>query len=107
MIDSLYGKFVSTVAAERRMPADAVKQLADGRIYTSQEAKDSGLIDDIGYLEDAIEQARKLANLERARVIAYARPEEYRATIYSLNLINIDVGEMVRPGVTFLYMWWP
>ncbi len=107
LIDSLYGKFVSTVASERRMSADAVQKLADGRIYTSQEAKASGLIDDIGYLEDTIEQAKKLANLEHAKIITYARPEEYRATIYSLNIINIDAGEMIRPGVTFLYMWWP
>jgi len=84
-----------------------VRQLADGRIYTSQEAKDAGLIDDIGYLEDALMQARKLANLERAKIVTYLRPGEYRSNIYSMNLININLGDLAGPGVRFTYLWWP
>jgi len=107
MIDSIYGRFVSIVAAERKLPVDKVKQLADGRIYTSEEAKTSGLIDGIGYLEDAIEMAKKQANLTQARVVTYSRPGEYRPTIYSLNLINIDMSDVAEPGVKFMYIWMP
>jgi protease-4 len=107
MIDSIYGRFVNIVAAERKLPVDKVKQLADGRIYTSEEAKTSGLIDGIGYLEDAIEMAKKQANLTQARVVTYSRPGEYRPTIYSLNLINIDMSDVVEPGVKFMYIWMP
>jgi protease-4 len=107
MIDSLYGKFVSVVADERKMVPERVRQIADGRIYTSLEAKDKGLIDGIGYLEDSIEKAKGLANLTQAQVVTYSRPGEYRANIYSRNLININVGELSRPGVTFAYLWFP
>ena len=107
MIDNLYGKFVGVVAAERKMDPDRVRQLADGRIYTSQEAKDEGLIDDIGYLEDAFTQARKLANLEHAKIVTYLRPGEYRSNIYSMNLININLSDLGGPGIRFSYLWWP
>jgi protease-4 len=107
MIDSMYGRFVSVVAHERKMAPERVRQLADGRIYTSQEAKDAGLIDTIGYLEDAFTQARTLANLKQATVITYLRPGEYRPNIYSMNLININLGDAAGPGVRFTYLWLP
>ena len=72
-----------------------------------QEALDAGLIDGIGYLEDSLEQARKLANVERASVVTYFRPGEYRANLYSLNLVNIDMSALAEPGMNFLYVWWP
>lgn len=107
IIDTLDGRFVGLVADERKLPRDTVKRLADGRIYTSQQAQDAGLIDGIGYLDDALEQAKKLANLERASVVTYVRPGEYRANMYSLDLINIDMGALAEPGMHFLYVWWP
>ena len=107
LIDTLDGRFVGVVAAERKLPLDVAKKLADGRIYTSQEALDSGLIDGIGYLDDAFIQARKLANIERASIVTYLRPGEYRANLYSMNIINIDMNGFVVPGTRFLYVWWP
>jgi protease-4 len=107
VVDSLQERFVNTVVEGRSLPPDTVKKLADGRIYTSQEAKTAGLLDGIGYLDDAIDQVKKLAGLEQARVVTYIRPGEYRANLYSVNLISIDMGEMVQPGVSFMYLWWP
>lgn len=107
MIDSLYGRFVGLIADERKMAPERVRQFADGRIYTSQEAKDAGLIDDIGYLDDAFVQARKLTNLERATIVTYLRPGEYRPNIYSMNVININFGDLAGPGVKLAYLWWP
>jgi len=106
-IDSLYGRFTGLVAEERRMTPDAVKKMADGRIFTSREAQAGGLIDGIGYLEDAIELAKKKAGLPEAKVVTYFRPGEYRNNIYSMNLINIDLGDLADPGAKFLYLWWP
>ena len=107
MIDSMYGCFVDVVAEGRKMAPERVRQLADGRIYTSREAKDAGLIDRIGYLEDAFTQARTLANLDQATVVTYLRPGEYRPNIYSMNLININFGDLAGPGVRFAYLWLP
>jgi protease-4 len=107
LIDSLQGRFVATVAESRKMPLETVKRLADGRIFTSQEAQAAGLIDGIGYLDDAIVQARGLAHLEKASVVTYIRPGEYRANLYSLSFVNIDMGELAGPGTHFMYLWWP
>ncbi len=109
MIDSMYGRFVGIVAEERNMATERVRQLADGRIYTSQEAKDGGLIDSIGYLEDAFTQAKTLAGLKQATIVAYQRPGEYRPNIYSMNmnLINLSLGDIAGPGVRFTYLWLP
>ncbi len=107
VIDSLFGRFADTVAEGRKLSPGAVNQVADGRIFTSQEAKAAGLIDGIGYLEDALETAKKEAGLSRARVVMYRRPGDYRPTIYSMSLINIDLGELLEPGMKFMYLWWP
>ena len=109
MIDSMYGRFTGLVAEERKLAPERVRQLADGRIYTALEAKDAGLIDGIGYLEDAFTQARSLAHLEQATIVTYGRPGEYRPNIYSLsmNLINLNLGELAGPGLKFTYLWMP
>jgi protease-4 len=51
-----------------------MRRLADGGVFTAQEAKDYGLIDEIGYLEDAVAEALRRVGLEKANVIAYDRP---------------------------------
>jgi protease IV len=106
-IDSLYGRFTGLIAEERKLTPDAVRKMADGRIFTSAEAKSGGLIDGIGYLDDAVELAKKQANLSQAEVVTYFRPGEYKANIYSLSLINLELGDLADPGAKFLYLWWP
>lgn len=51
-----------------------VRRLADGGVFTADQAKQFGLIDQIGYLDDAIREAKSLAGLTEARVIMYNRP---------------------------------
>ena len=52
-VDELHARFTSLVVLHRGLPAERVKALADGRIYTARQALGHKLIDDIGYLEDA------------------------------------------------------
>ena len=54
LVDEAYDQFVGIVADGRNMSVKDVKKLADGRIYTAQQAKNNGLIDEIGTLEDAV-----------------------------------------------------
>lgn len=54
LVDEAYEQFVGIVADGRNMTVKEVKKLADGRIYTAQQALDNGLIDRIGTLEDAV-----------------------------------------------------
>ncbi len=113
LIDRFYGRFVELVARSRKMDEARVRSFADGRIYTAGEALSLGLIDQIGYLEEAIAAARTAAGLTEARVVTYHRPRQYRATIYSAaeppgpTASLPDLARMVVSGPKFLYLWWP
>jgi protease IV len=113
LIDGFYGRFVGLVAQSRKIDEARVRAFADGRIYTAGEALSLGLIDQVGYLEDAIAVARSAAGLTEARVVIYHRPRQYRATIYSstdappVSAGLPDLARMVVSGPRFLYLWWP
>lgn len=63
IVDQMYDQFVDVVAAGRKMDRQNVRQLADGRIYTGIQARDLGLVDDLGNLYDAIDGAAKMAGI--------------------------------------------
>jgi len=63
LIDDMYGQFVRDVAAGRKMSESAVRTLADGRVFTGLEAKNVGLVDDLGTLQDATAAAAKMAGI--------------------------------------------
>ena len=74
LIDSMYGQFVKAVAAGRKMDEGAVRQLADGRVFTGQEARNNGLIDEIGTLQDAVTAAAKMAHISgEPRIVSPAK----------------------------------
>jgi len=102
VINSYYRSFVDVVAQGRHMDLQAVQRVADGRIYTAAQAKDLGLVDSLGYLDDAINLAKKKAGLEEVTVVRYQHPDSYRPNIYSG---FPDFSWAVTPQ--FLYMWWP
>lgn len=84
IIDSLYDQFVTVVENGRpNLNKEEIRRLADGRIYSSLQAKEAGLIDEIGYLEDAIDLAKKEAGIEEATVVTYHRAGGYKPNIYS------------------------
>jgi protease-4 len=117
MVDQFYDRFVAVVAAGRQLPETQVRAIADGRVYSAAQAKEMKLIDEIGYLDDALRRAKELAGIADAKVIAYDRTARDGSTIYAatpripseisvklevpgLNLLN-------HPGATFLYLWHP
>jgi protease-4 len=115
MVNSFYGQFVQVVAEGRHMSEEQVRSLADGRIYTGVEARKLGLVDEVGYLEDAIHAAMDLACIKDAAIIAYDKCDGYRGSIYAaapripseINL-KLDLPGLTGPGGTgFLYLWEP
>ncbi|NDJ36259.1 MAG: signal peptide peptidase SppA [Chloroflexi bacterium] len=63
IIDDLHEDFIDVVAEGRDMSRSEVAMLADGRIYTGQQAVEVGLVDAIGYLDDAIAHAGELGGI--------------------------------------------
>jgi protease-4 len=116
MIDDLDKRFLEVVTAARH-PSDAqIKTFSDGRILSAREAQDLGLVDRLGYISDAVEEAKALAKIKQAKLVTYARPRQYRNNVYSVygppnepSFLGLDPGWLseVSPGVNFLYMWAP
>lgn len=115
VIDDMHRRFVALIVRERRLPEEKVRELADGRIFTAEQARALGLVDRVGYLDEALGAARGAARVSEARVVMYHRPREYRASIYSsaraaepLEASLAQLSSLVLgPGPRFLYLWWP
>ena len=105
------------LAEQFHLNAAQIRKLADGRIYAGPQAKEVGLVDEIGYLDDAIALAKQQAGLAEARVVIYRRPGEYRPNIYARllggggglsSLATLDLMGLVRSGSPqFMYLWMP
>jgi protease-4 len=114
MIDQFYGQFVKVVATSRHLPEDRVRALADGRIFTGMEAKELGLVDHVGYLEDAIATAMCMAHVKDAAIVAYDRCDGYRGSIYAslpkipseIN-VKLNLPGLGKGGAMFMYLWEP
>jgi protease-4 len=74
MIDETYNYFVDIVSEGRNLEREKVLQLADGRIYSGTQAKNAGLVDELGYLQDAIDDTARLANTSDPQVLLYENP---------------------------------
>jgi protease IV len=78
LVDNVHSQFVAAVAKGRGMKEVQVRKLADGRVYSGAQAKELGLIDQFGTLEDAIELAAKRGGIEGEPAIYTSRPEQER-----------------------------
>ncbi len=116
VLDQMQERFIGLVRERRTgISPEAVRTIADGRIFTADQALQLGLVDRIGYLQDTIDRATLRAGVARARVIMYRRPEEFAENIYSaarlrptqMNLVNFDFGALRMFTPQFLYMWLP
>lgn len=63
IVQGFYESFLQRVATGRKMSRDAVHQVAQGRVWTGAQAKDRGLVDELGGLEQALADARRRAGL--------------------------------------------
>ena len=70
-VDADYERFLEIVSKGRKLPKDKIRAIADGRILTAAEAKELGLVDAIGYSEDAEAQLVKMAKAKDIRIVRY------------------------------------
>ncbi len=110
LINPAYERFVEVVDEGRpTLDVNEVKEVADGGIYSAKEALKEELIDDIGYLDDAIDLVKSLAGIDKAQVVEYRRPFSL-AGFLSLqnkkNILQFDramLYELSTPQL--LYLW--
>jgi len=116
LTDRLGVRFVDLVAKHRKLEPAIIAEIATAQIYLSYEALELGLVDEIGYLENAVLQAKKLAQLpEDAKVVVYRRTEYPDDNIYNtstsygggdVSLISLKLpGSLSHIRTGFYYLW--
>lgn len=97
IIDNMYGQFKAAVAEGRKIPVEKVQELAQGKIYTGQQALEAGLIDQLGTLYDAIDEAKKLAGLpDDAKVIWPYKEESFLQELFQSKAAEGLLGELAK-----------
>jgi protease-4 len=119
MTDKLARRFLDLVAQHRRIDATGMTEIASAKVYLADEAQRLGLVDRVGYLNDAVDEARRLAGLGKdAKVVVYRREKYENDTIYNMQstwtggderLTLIDLGlpasEASEVTTGFYYLW--
>jgi protease IV len=112
ILDESFQRFVNVIAENRPdLDYQSVRTLATGQIYTAEQARKNGLVDEIGYEEDAIEYLQERLSLDKARVVRY----QTRPSLLSLVTGTIEarqpesewrtVMEATVPQVMYYCSW--
>ena len=92
-------------------PDPVVQKIADGRIYSGKQAKENGLVDELGGLDDAIKEAAKLSQITDYTVVEYSRPvslsEKFLQFKTNINLlgVNLDLKKAQDAKPSLKYQW--
>ena len=117
LTDTLGRRFVELVKLHRKLDDDRLKVIADARIFLADAALETGLIDGVGYLSDAIAAAKKIADLSpEARVVTYRRSDYADDNIYNpltsraggdpMALVDLgSIGALFALDAGFYYIW--
>jgi len=91
-----------------------LRAAADGRVYTAPQALKLGLIDALGYFEDAFGRARELAALKSAKLVSYTYFPKTKTNVYAGRLgdfspLDAKVLESMLAALKtgFYYLWLP
>ena len=76
MVTRIYGEFTQRVADGRKMKIEQVDSIGQGRVWSGEQAKQLGLVDELGGLKDAVKAAAKLAKLDDFSTAVYPKPAD-------------------------------
>jgi len=107
-VDQAHRQFVTAVAEARKMDIEHVTSLADGRIYTGEEAVKQGLVDRLGNLEDAIQWAGELGGIKGRVATVYKKKEKLSFLKYMLESVVQDLlGRVPQQDLSGGYIYKP
>jgi len=110
IVNESYSYFVDVVAKGRNMDRNRVLQLADGRIYSGPQAKNLGLVDELGNLDQAINGTAELANITDPQVLLFENPgpdlfswlTSMRASSFDLLGLKQQVDQTLMPQLMYI-----
>jgi protease-4 len=109
VVDDIYDQFIRTVSADRKIPLDSVRAIADGRIFSGRQALGLKLVDQLGGLQDAVLLAGRMAGIEGKPTIVNAAKKKMNLWKYLMeNTASAISGEIMNNsvesrGVSYLY----
>lgn len=114
-VDRSYARFLEIVSMGRgkRIPAQKLKSLADGRIYDAQEAKELGIIDSISYFDEFVQTVARKESIQEPIVVAYLPAYSPARTTHELDMHTSSKLEMQIAALKHLsgrrlhYLWEP
>jgi len=96
VVDNVHLQFIDAVAEGRKMARDDVTRIADGRIFTGEQAKALGLVDALGNLEDAVAEAAKMGNISgEPKIVTPPKPR-----ISLLDLLREEARSLIDEKLT-------
>jgi protease-4 len=116
LTDQMADRFYSLVQKHRRLTPEQMRHVTTARIYLAPDAKQLGLVDEVGYLKDAVAKAKSLAGIGAdAKVVIFRRDESQEVHIYNTaaqtggTSPELGVPNLSRlagmPEAGFYYIW--
>jgi protease-4 len=105
VLDNVHDQFINAVANGRKMLPEDVRKIADGRVFTGEQAVKAGLVDELGDLEDAVKAAGKLSGIKGEPVVI-TKKEKFSF----FNLLRDEVPKELKdlfPSVKVKYFFAP
>jgi protease-4 len=100
-VEAMYGRFLGIVAAARHKTPQQIDQIAQGRVWDGGTARQIGLVDGFGGIDDAIAKAAQLANLGNERGVRYLEPQPSFKDRLIAALANENDGDTSVPDDAF------
>lgn len=108
LVDRIHSQFISAISEGRNMDPAKVASLADGRLFLGEEAKELGLIDRLGNIEDAIEWAGRMGGIKGEITAVYAKEKRF-SLIRQLvdSSIKALAHQIANPEISADYLYNP
>ncbi|MCJ7774144.1 MAG: signal peptide peptidase SppA [Desulfobacterales bacterium] len=107
-VDTVHGQFVSAIIEGRKIDRSKVEAIADGRIFSGEEAKTLGLVDRLGNMEDAVEWAGHLGGIKGKIITVYPKEEKVPFIKYLIDsYLGEFISDAVNPGLRGGYLYSP
>ena len=103
VIDNVHQQFIKAVAEGRKMDQAKVVPVADGRIFTGEQAKQFGLVDEMGNLEDTVDMAAKLVKIDGRPTVIYPRRKFTIWEMLAKEMASTVVESLHEKGVQLNY----
>jgi protease-4 len=106
VMDDVHDQFIQAVAEGRGLEKDTVAAIADGQVFTGRQAKEEGLIDEIGSFEDAIKITGELAGIVGRPVVVEPK-RRFSLSDYLSTLFGGRIGAFTNPipAIRLNYLW--